>query len=258
MQVDPSHRLVADSLEADWNDKLCALNEVQQHCQRQGAADRTLVDEKAHAEILALAVDFPRLWRDPRTSDRDRKRMVRLLVEDVALLKADEITMSVRFQGGATQVLVAPLPRNASESWQTPPDVVAEIDRRLDESTEAEIAEQLNEQGLRSGKGREFTHRLVGNVRRGYHLKSRYERVRDAGLLTAAEMAVELGVCKTTIHAWRRHGLLHAHAYNAKDQYLFQPVEHVGPAKQQGQKRSERIPFTPVVVHRTKEVQDEA
>ncbi len=76
------------------------------------------------------------------------------------------------------------LPGNACESWQTDRTIVAEIDRLLAEYTEAEIATQLNERGLRSGKGREFTHRLVGNVRRGYHLKSRYERLRAAGLLT--------------------------------------------------------------------------
>ncbi|MEO8131239.1 MAG: recombinase family protein, partial [Bryobacteraceae bacterium] len=92
LQVDPNHRLVADSLEADWNDKLRVLSEVQQQCQRQGEADRTVLDEKMRSDILSLATDFPRLWRDPHTSDRDRKRMVRLLVEDVTLLKCDDIT----------------------------------------------------------------------------------------------------------------------------------------------------------------------
>ena len=48
--------------------------------------------------------DFPRVWRDPRTSDRDRKRMVRLLLEDVTLLQQQEvITAHVRFKGGSTR-----------------------------------------------------------------------------------------------------------------------------------------------------------
>jgi len=258
LQVDPNHRLVADSLEADWNDKLRVLSEVQEQCQRQGETDRMVLDEKTRSEILSLATDFPRLWRDPHTSDRDRKRMIRLLVEDVTLLKRDDITMHVRFKGGTTHSLTVSLPKNACESWQTRPEIVAEVDRLLAEYTEAEIAIQLNERGMRSGKGREFTHLLVGNIRRGYRLKSRYERLREAGLLTAAEMAAELGVCKNTIHDWHHHGLLQGHAYNAKDQYLFDPVEHDGPIKQQGHKRSERKPFTPVIIHRTKEVQDEA
>jgi len=258
MQVDPNNRLVADSLEADWNDKLRALQEVQEQCQRQSQADRAMLNEKTRAEILSLATDFPRLWRDPRTSDRDRKRMVRLLVEDVTLLRTDVIAMHVRFKGGVTQSVTVPLPKNGCESWQTAPEIVAEIDRLLDEYTEDEIAMQLNDRGLRSGKGQRFNHRLVGNVRRGYRLKSRYQRLREAGLRTAAEMAAELGVCKTTIHDWRRLGLLPGHAYNAKQQYLFDPVEHDGPIKQQGRKLSERTPFSPLVADRTKEVQDEA
>jgi hypothetical protein len=217
-----------------------------------------MLDEKTRAEILSLATDFPRLWRDPRTSDRDRKRMVRLLVDDVTLLRTDAIVMHVCFKGGATQSLRVPLPKNACESWQTDPEIIADIDRLLGEYTEAEIAKQLNRRGLRSGKGQAFNHRLVGNIRRGYDLKSRYQRLREAGLLTAAEMAAELGVCKTTVHDWRRLGLLPGHAYNAKQQYLFDPVQHEGPIKQQGHKCSERIPFTPLVIDRTKEVQDEA
>ncbi len=94
MQVDPSNRLVADSLEADWNDNLRTLQEDQEQCQRQSQADRAMLGEKARAEILSLATDFPRLWRDPRTSDRDRKRMVRLLVEDVTLLLSPAQPMS--------------------------------------------------------------------------------------------------------------------------------------------------------------------
>lgn len=258
MQVDPNNRLVADSLEADWNDKLRALQEIQEQCQRQSEADRAVLDEKTRAEILSLATDFPRLWRNPHTSDRDRKRMVRLLVEDVTLLRTDVITIHVRFQGGATQSLTVDLPKNACESWQTDREIVAEIDRLLEEHTDAEIATQLNDRGLRSGKHHEFTPRLVGNVRRGYHLKSHYARLREKGLLTAAEMAAELGVCKTTVHDWRRLGLLPGHAYNAKQQYLFDPVEHDGPMKQQGRKLSQRTPFTPFVADRTKEVQDEA
>jgi DNA-binding transcriptional regulator YiaG len=256
--VDPNHRLVADSLEADWNDKLRVLSEVQQQCQRQEEADRILLDEQTRAEILSLVTDFPRLWRDPHTSDRDRKRMVRLLVEDVTLLKADAVMTHVRFKGGTTHSLTVALPTNACESWQTDPEIVAEIDRLLGDFTEAEIASQLNERGLHSGKGREFTHRLVGNVRRGYRLKSRYDRLREAGRLTAAEMAANLGICKSTVHAWHRHGLLRGHAYNGKEQYLYDPVEHDGSAKQRGHKCSERRPLTPVIIHRIKEVQDEA
>ena len=86
MHVDPANRLVADSLQAEWNGKLRALTEAQQEYERLRQTDHLAIDEAQRTRVAALASDFPRLWQDPKTSDRDRKRMVRLLLEDVTLL----------------------------------------------------------------------------------------------------------------------------------------------------------------------------
>jgi hypothetical protein len=51
---------------------------------------------------LALATDFPAIWRDPNTPQRERKRMLALVIEDVTLIKRREITVAIRFRGGAT------------------------------------------------------------------------------------------------------------------------------------------------------------
>jgi DNA invertase Pin-like site-specific DNA recombinase len=91
MQVDPAHCLVADSLEADWNAKLRALAEAQEDYQRRRAADRLVVDEQERQRILALATDFPAVWHDPKTPQRERKRMLALLIADVTLIKQREI-----------------------------------------------------------------------------------------------------------------------------------------------------------------------
>ena len=88
LQVDPANRLVADELEAHWNRALQQVTEAQAIYERQRQADRVAVDADARARILALATDFPRLWHDPHTPDRERKRMVRLLMDDVTLIKA--------------------------------------------------------------------------------------------------------------------------------------------------------------------------
>ena len=163
MQVDPNNRLVADSLEADWNEKLRTLHEAQETCERR-QADRAVLDEKRRKEVLSLARDFPRLWRDPRVSYRERKRMVRLLIEDVTLVKAEQLTIGVRFRGGATHSLTIPAPLPSYRTWQTPPDIVAQIDRLLDQYTDGKIAAQLNQQGLRSGKGGCFNRITIENI----------------------------------------------------------------------------------------------
>ena len=216
IEADPSNRLVVDVLEAEWNGKLRALHDAQEELEHRRAQDLQELGEKQRQQILALATDFPRLWSDSKTPQRERKRMVRLLLEDVTLVKQDQLDVHIRFRGGATQSLTLPVPEPAWRSWVTSPGIVAEIDHLLDDHTAAEIASILNERGIVSGKGRPFSDRIVNNVLRAYNLKDRYHRLRDAGLLTRDEMVDVLGVSKSTVGAWRRHGLLRAHAYNRK------------------------------------------
>jgi len=154
LRVDPEHRLVADSLEADWNQKLRALAAAQEEYERQGEAGAHLLNEQQRAAVMTLATDFPRLWRDPQTQDRERKRMVRLMLEDVTLLKGDRLLAHVRFRGGATQSLDLPLPLNAWQLRQTDPAVMELIDALLEDHTDREIVQILNARGCKPGRRR--------------------------------------------------------------------------------------------------------
>lgn len=252
MQVDPDNRLVADNLEGEWNEKLRRLTEAREEYERLQQQDRAILGEEQRRNILALATDFPRLWRDPQTPDRERKRMVRLLLEDVTLMKDGEITIHVRFKGGATRTLHLPLPLTAWQKRQTSPKVIAEIDRLFDDHTEVEIAALLNEHGYRSGADQEFSSLIVGNIRRRYGLRRRYDRLRDRGMKTEEEMAESLGVCPATIKRWRRYGLLRAHRYSEKHQFLYEPPGDLVPTKSQGVKLSDERRF---VSNPTNEVQ---
>jgi hypothetical protein len=233
MRVDPDNRLVADSLEAEWNQALRALTAAQEHYEKQRQADHAELDEKQRESILALAQDFPRLWNDPHTPERERKRMARLLIADVTLHKDTEITAQVRFSGGATHTLHIPLPKSAWQLRQTPATVVAEIDRLLDDHTDGEIAQLLNGQGIPSGMGQSFHRLMVRRIRIAYNLTSRYDRLRTRNKLTATEIARCLKVSKATINRWRRAGLLKVHRYDDKGQYLFEPSDPNAPKKYQ-------------------------
>ena len=240
LRVDPRNRLVADALEADWNDALRALQEAQDDFDRQRQADRMAVDSEERARVLSLATDFPKLWQAPSTSDRDCKRLVRLLLEDVALIKKEAITVHVRFRGGAITTLTLPRPVSGFQEWKTPPEVVAEIDHLLDSHTEGQIVGLLNNRGLRSGKGRPFNPNLLAQLRIRYRLKSRYERLREAGMLTIDETAQRLGISNGTVNKWRAHGLLRARLLNDKNEYLFEPPGPDAPVKCQGRRLSNR------------------
>ncbi|MCP4396957.1 MAG: recombinase family protein [bacterium] len=258
MQVDPNNRLVANILEAEWNQKLRALEQGQQESERQSQSDRFRISEEERTKILALTTDFPRLWKDLNTPDRDRKRMVRLLIEDITLTRNECILIQVRFKGGTTAVLKAAIPLPACKTWQTADAVVVRIDQLQDNHTFKQIASMLNNEGLLSGKGKSFTGILVGNICREYGLKSRWHRLREKGLLTVKEMAGILNVSTTTVKAWYRHGLLSGQVYNDKHQCLFEPPGADRPFKHQGRKLSKRHKHIEFVSDHTKEVYYEA
>jgi hypothetical protein len=244
-RVDPDNRLVADVLEAEWNEKLRALQAAQDDYERQSQRDQQCLNEKQQASIRALAEDFPRVWNDLATPQRERKRLLRLLIEDVTLLKAEQTHVHVRFRGGKTRSLTLPLPQPSWQLRQTDKSVIDEIDRLLDHYTDRQVAERLNEQGLHSGWEQSFHARMIARLRKDYNLKSRYERLRAAGMLNQEEMAQRLNIHPSTVKQWRQQGKLKAHAYSERSDYLYEPPGDTPPLKYQWQRarKREKKPF---------------
>jgi DNA invertase Pin-like site-specific DNA recombinase len=258
MRVDPDNRLVADSLEAQWNEKLRALAEAHEEYARRREQDARVLTDEQRSAILALASDFPRLWSDPGTPDRDRKRMVRLLLEDVTLNRDEQISLQIRFKGGACTTLHLPLPLCGWQQRLTPPTVIDEIDHLLDDHTVAQIADILNARGMTPGAGTSFHRQLVARLARTYHLKPRYDRLRERGLLTVQEMADVLQVTPHTVKIWLRRGLLRGHAYSDKNESLYERPGDQAPRKTPGAKLSLRGLDTKLSSDGAKEVQYEA
>ena len=223
LAVDPDNRLVADSLEADWNDALRALQAAREDYERASATSAAALTDEQRARIRSLATDFPTLWTNPDTPQRDRKRMVRLLVDDVTLHKTDRIHLHVRFRGGQTTSLTVAIPPKAWQARQTHPQTLAVLDRLLDTHTDAQTASVLNAAGHRSGEGKPFTSRIVLETRRNNKLLSHAERLRANGLLTKTEIATRLGVHASTVKSWTRAGILNSHKANDKNERLYQP-----------------------------------
>lgn len=237
-RVDPDHRLVADALEADWNEKLRALADAHTHYAQQTAADQKELDDDRRQEILRLATDVPRLWRDPGTPAPEKKRIAQFLIEDVTLIRDHRITAHVRFKGGAARTLTLPLPRSAPDVRRTDAAIVERIDQLLNDHTEAEVLELLNAQGHRTGTGLPFTRARLYDLRMRHHLKNRDDRLRDRGFWTLGEMAKHLGVVPSTVQRWYTAGLLTAHACGShrRSQRLYAPPGLHPPTRQQGKK----------------------
>jgi DNA invertase Pin-like site-specific DNA recombinase len=241
LAVDPANRLVAGTLEADWNTALRALDQAQEACEQARKHDTGQLTDAQKTRISQLVTDLPAIWNDPATPARERKRIARLLLTDVTVTRTrDTITAHVRLPGGQHHTLTMPVPPTAAQIRKTPAAAVTAIDELLDAHTHAEIAGILNDRGVTSGEGRPFHRLTVRNIRDDYQLRSREQRLRDAGLLTLAETADRLGVSTGTVKAWHHAGLITGHPYNDKGQCLYPPPGENPPARAQGRKLSKR------------------
>ena len=237
LAVDPANRLVADTLEADWNTALRALNDAQAAYDQARTQHDGQLSDAQKARISQLVTDLPGIWNDPATPMRERKRIARLLLTDITVTRtSDTITAHVRLAGGQHRTLTLPVPEPAWKIRQTKASTIAEIDKLLDHHTCAEIAAILRRRDLPNGEGRHFTPTMVERVIRTYQLPSRRQRMLDAGLIPLAQMAALLGVSTGTVKIWHHAGIVSGQRYNDKGEVLYDPPGPNPPAPHQGRR----------------------
>jgi len=242
MQVDPDNRLVANTLEGEWNDKLRDHHAVQEEYEKQKQEDYLRFSEEEKNEIKKLIEKFSKVWHDNSVSYRERKRLVRTIIEDVTLTPSSQrkVVMNIRFKGGATKTLEINQPSCNWETWQTSQTVIDTIDNLLNNHTAKQITDNLNAMGLTSGKGGAFNPRIIQRLIRDYHLKSYYERLRERGLLTAEEIGKLLNISSSCAKIWYHEGYLKAYPYDDKGGLLFEVPGANSPVKNAHKKRKVR------------------
>jgi DNA invertase Pin-like site-specific DNA recombinase len=217
--VEPEHRLVAVTLEQRWNSALDRVHTLEQRL----AAVQAEADQRARpdrATLLALAEDFPRVWADRTTDIRAKKRIVRLLIEEIIAKTLAEpqpqIELVIHWVGGKHTRLLIPRNRAGQHRRCTDRaivDVVRDLARQL---PDGQVARVLNRLGYRTGAGNGWTQGRVASLR-GYHGIRAFDRTTDrTTTLTIEEAAPVLGVSTTTVRRMIALGLLPAQ----------QPVEH--------------------------------
>jgi DNA invertase Pin-like site-specific DNA recombinase len=206
---DPDHRLVADQLEADWNESLRHLDHLQQQHERQRCSDQAKIEGGARAKLLSLAQEFSHVWNDNEVDSRERRRLLTQLIDDVTLINGDAISAHVRWRGGRISSLTIRKPdRAASKAHTTSREVVEALDRLLETCTDCEAARRLNAQGHRTWQGQLFDNQKVERLRSAYGLKSCRERWLAKGYLTAEQIASQLGISVAMARMLGRDGRL--------------------------------------------------
>lgn len=208
--VEPENRMVARTLERLWNERLEAVQEIR--TQAAAALEQPPPLSEAQWErIQRLAKDLESVWTAATTTDRDRKRLLRCLIEEIQLRTEEKrYHIKIVWKGGATTEREVAR-RSPGKGHATAEDTVELVRRLATEFDDAQIARILNKQGRRTGLGNPFTKARLLSLRGHYHIPMCPKRPAQdplEGPFTADEAADELGVRSSTIHRWLRDGLL--------------------------------------------------
>lgn len=211
--VEPENRLVARGLETEWNERLRDLAAAEAElARRQQQRPRPLTDQERE-KVRALGTDVKRVWSAPTTTDRDRKELLRTLLEEVKIvIKREEFTarLTLRWRGGTITELDVSL-----RQYHTPPirndqETINLVRRLAVHYSDAIIAGILNRQGRTTPHGERFTANTVGNLRRYWKIPvfQKSSTSPEGELLTVQKAAEILGVVPSTVHRWLIDGFI--------------------------------------------------
>jgi DNA invertase Pin-like site-specific DNA recombinase len=218
-EVDPANRLVAATLEQRWEHALRELETLRQQYQQYREKQTPALSPEQQTQVRLLANDLPRLWHAPTTTAKDRKRILRLLLKDITLEKrpaTHQAILHLRWQGGATEDLMVQLPLKAADRWRYPEAFISKVRRLAQQQTDQQIAQSLNQEGLRSAKGQVFGPKMVAWVRHKHHIPT--PALHQPGELTVRQLSQKLAVSQHVVYYWLAKGLVTARRPQPKGQ----------------------------------------
>jgi len=211
-QVDPDNRLVAGELERRWNEKLVNVRALEEQLAQQNAEPGTTLTAEDRERLLALGEDLPRAWDSAGTTVETRKRIIRLLIEEIIVDAVDDkLELIVHWQGGDHTRLRVKKNKPGQNNWVTDAEVVELVRLLARRMRDEAIASILNRSGKSTGRGNSWTSARVASVRNERKIAPYREGERaERGEVTIEEAAAELAVSPSTIFRMINDGVLPA------------------------------------------------
>lgn len=211
--VDPDNRLVARGLEAEWEKGLTALTAAEADLTRREQQRPRDLSAEERAAILALGADLPRVWSAPTTTDRDRKELLRTVLEEVLVTRDREqqkAQLTLRWHGGLLSEIDLALRGAAPSPMRTDEETVALVRRLAGHYPDAVIAGVLNRQGRKTATDLPFTSNRVSSLRNHRSIDCFTPATASpAGEPVNVRKAAEiLGVAPSTVHRWINDGFI--------------------------------------------------
>lgn len=208
--VEPENRIVARELERRWNAQLAEVDAIRKQAQTAILQVKPLSDVEVQMS-RHLSADLTQVWNAPTTMARDRKRLLRCVMDEVQLVtRENQHFVKMVWKGGAATEVVVPR-LTAAQQMATSEDTVALVRRLALEFSDNQIMHILNKQKRRSATGKPFTQEAVRTIRRRHDIPPPGKLAAGddkRGPFTADEAAGQLGVNMSTIHRWLRDGVL--------------------------------------------------
>jgi len=218
-EVDPSNRLVAATLEKRWNDALSKLEELRQEHANAQRKQGLAITEEQRAKVRALAEDFPRLWNVPSTKAKDKKRILRMLIDDVTIERADlkVVILHLRWQGGASEDIRVLRPPSAADQVRYSEEIIRRVRELARDLPDNEIAQTLNAEARRPAKGEEFNVSIVRWIRYRHRIPA--PDLRRPEEMTVKEVAAKFGVSRGVVYYWIDRSVIEARRRNNGSPY---------------------------------------
>lgn len=215
-QVDPGNRLVAASLEVSWNESLVHLDGVRREATEAQVRPGVSFGEDQRAQILALANDLPKLWQLSSTTAQDKKRILRLLIQDITAEKISEkeFRLHLRWRGGACESLDPSIQGNR---LFYPPGFLDRVRQLAAHQNDREIAATLNQEGLVTVTNRPFSKSVIKMIR--YYHQIPTCKVKRPDEWTVPDVADYFGVKRHVVYHWIETGLLTARRVGKRTYY---------------------------------------
>jgi len=211
--VDAENRLVARGLESEWEQRLRELERAKAELARRERERPRALSAEDRRRLLALGADLQSVWEAPTTTARDRKELLRTLLEEVIItvFKAQHrARLTLRWRGGSLTDIDVDLPRQKPAIVRTDEDTIALVRRLAAYYPDAVIAGILNRQDRHTAYGHRFTANHVSSLRRQWNIP-RFEppaTLPEGELLTVKQAAAVLGTATSTIHRWLNDGFI--------------------------------------------------
>ena len=211
--VEPENRLVARGLETEWESRLRDLATAEAELRRREQQRPSALDKEQLNRIQMLGSDIRQVWHAATTTDRDRKELLRTLLEEVVLnLKRAEgrAHLTLRWRGGAITILDVSVPRFQPVGPRTDEDTLSLLPRLATLYPDEVIAGILNRQGRKTATGERFTANQVGSLRR-YRDIPRFQPPAEppSGELVSIRKAAQiLSMNTSSIHRWLADGFI--------------------------------------------------